>query len=162
MREDGALAHDCETMKICVRAYLDYVRAIETTLSDIAEDIERIEARLELLGVSYDSVGSGSGGRDALQDGVVKASELRDEWAGAMARHADDLAKAKLLCRPVHECRYVLWMHAVDRLTWGETARKVGYSVAQTRRMADVGMRELYYLMPEQWRRDPIPNAMPR
>lgn len=154
-------AHSYETMKICVEAYLRYVRGIDATLAAIAEDIARLEARLELLGVSFEAAAAG-GGHDALPDGVARAAELRDEWAGAMARHADELAEAKGLCRPVHECRHVLWLHVVERRTWEDTARKMGYSVRQAHRLAEVGVRELYALMPERWRREPIPNAAPQ
>lgn len=153
--------HSYETMKICVDAYLGYVRGVDATLAAIAEDIARIEARLELMGASFETASAG-GGRDALPDGIARAAELRDEWAGEMARHADELAEAKRLCRPVHECRRALWLHAVERLTWDATARAMGYSSAQTRRLAEVGVRELYALMPERWRREPIPNAAPR
>lgn len=153
--------HSYETMKICVDAYLCYIRGVDSTLAAIAEDIARIEARLELMGIALGAPSAGDG-RDALPDGVAKAAELRDEWAGAMAHHADELAEAKRLCRPVHECRHVLWLHVVERRTWDETARMVGYSSAQTRRLAEVGVRELYALMPERWRREPIPNAAPR
>lgn len=155
-----AAAHDYETMKICVDTYLRYVRGIDATLAAIAEDIARLEARLELMGVDFEAAPAG-GGHDALPDGVAKAAELRDAWAGAMARHADELAEARRLCRPVHECRHVLWLHAVERRTWDATARMVGYGTRQTRRMAEVGVRELYALMPERWRREPIPNAAP-
>lgn len=153
-------AHSYEAMKICVDAYLRHVRGVDATLAAIAEDIARLQARLELLGVSFDA-SSSAGGHDALPDGVAKAAELRDEWEGAMARHADELAEAKALCRPVHECRHALWLHTVERLTWDATACRMGYSSAQTRRMAEIGVRELYALMPEQWRREPIPNAAP-
>jgi DNA-directed RNA polymerase specialized sigma24 family protein len=154
-------AHDYETMKICVDAYLRYVRGIDSTLAEIAEDVARLEARLELMGASFEAAAAG-GVRDALPDGIAKAAELRDEWAGAMARHADELSEAKLLCRPVHERRHALWLHSVERLSWDETARRMGYSSAQTRRLAEIGVRELYALMPERWRREPIPNAAPR
>lgn len=154
------MAHSYETMKICVEAYLRYVRGIDETLSVIAEDIARLEARLELLGVSFETSGT-VGEHDALPDGLAKAAELRDEWAGAITRHADELAEARRLCLPVHERRRALWLHVVERRTWDATARMMGYSVRQTRRMADEGIRELYALMPERWRREPIPNAAP-
>ncbi|MEG0303828.1 hypothetical protein, partial [Gordonibacter sp.] len=153
--------HAFETMKLCVSAYLCYVRRIDTTLAEIAEDIARLEARLELMGVTYEGIGASASERDKLPEGLARAAELHDEWQGEMAHHADELAEAKRLCRSVHECRYVLWLHLVERRTWDATARKAGYSNAQTRRLAEVGVRELYAIMPERWRREPIPNAAP-
>ena len=50
-------------------------------------------------------------------------------------------------------------MHEVERMTWARIGFALGYSVAQVKRMADRGIMELYYMMPEEWRRDPIPNA---
>lgn len=154
--------HDYEMMKICVTAYLRYVREIDSALTSIAEDIVRIEARLELMGVSLETAGPAVARSDRLPDGLAKAAELRDEWEGAMARHADELAEAKRLCRPTEGRRHVLWLHHVERLTWDAVGRRVGYSSAQARRMAEAGTRELYALMPERWRREPIPNAAPR
>lgn len=149
-------------MKFCVIAYLSYIRRIDTTLAEIAEDIARLEARLELMGVTYEGVGATASERDKLPDGLARAAELHDEWQGEMARHADELAEAKRLCRSVHEGRYVLWLHLVERRTWDATARRVGYSTRQVRRMAGAGIRELYALMPERWRCEPIPNAAPQ
>lgn len=161
-REEEALVnHNYETMKICVEAYLAYVREIDTTLTRIAEDIARLEAHLELIGVSFETVGPSSGGRDKMPDGVARAAELRDEWEGTMARHADELAEAKRLCRPTAKSRYVLWLHEVDGFTWDVVGHMVGYSARQAQRKAETGIRELYGLMPERWRRDPIPNAAP-
>lgn len=163
MREEEALTgHDYETMKFCVNAYLRYIRCVENTLTVIAEDIERLEARLELLGVSFEPSGLVSPGGDKFPEGIAKATELRDEWSGAMARHADELAEARRLCRPINENRYVLWLHFVERQTWDSAARYVGYSVRQIKRMAVIGTSELYELMPERWRCEPIPNAAPQ
>lgn len=156
-----AIEHDYETMKICVEAYLEYVREIDSTLTAIDEEIARIEERLKMRGVSLEAVSAPGPGRDALPEGLAKAAELREEWDGAMARHGDELAEAKRLCLPVHPRRRVLWLHQVERLTWDATGGEVGYSARQARRMAEDGVRELYELMPERWRREPIPNAAP-
>lgn len=161
-KEEALVEHAYETMKICVRAYLSYVRRVDTTLAEIAEDIARLEARLELMGVTYEGIGASASEHDKLPEGLARAAELHDEWQGEMARHADELAEAKRLCRPVNECRYVLWLHLAEHRSWDATARMAGYSTRQVRRMACVGTKELYVLMPERWRREPIPNAAPR
>lgn len=155
------VTHDYETMRFCVNDYLKYIRAIDQTLSEIAEDIQRIESQLTLMGMSFDE-GHGSGNHDKLADGVIKAQELRQRWQDNMAHFSDDYDHAKELCLPVHPSRYALWLHEVEGYTWAFVGRKIGYSERQAKTMGHQGIIDVYYVMPEEFRRDPIPNAMPR
>lgn len=125
----------------------------------IESDIAYQNARLNLMGISYEGCGGGSSNKDALPDGVAKLMELREKWSDEYAHCADDLEQARELCKPSNVNRWIVWLHLVDRHTWDGAGRCVGYSAAQVRRLADRGIVELYYMMPEEWRRDPIPNA---
>ena len=153
--------HDYEVMRVCVYDWLRYVASIGDSLRAIEADIAMQQARLSLMG--YDpSRPPSSPSRDAIPDGVAKLMELRDRWSDEYASMADDVEEAKRICSPEHMARWCVWLHRVERMTWAAVGRKVGYSEQSARRIAELGLREIYYAMPEEWRRDPIPNAAPR
>lgn len=153
--------HDYEVMRVCVYDWLRYVASIGDSLRAIEADIAMQQARLSLMG--YDpSRPPSSPSRDAIPDGVAKLMELRDRWSDEYASMADDVEEAKRICSPEHMARWCVWLHRVERMTWAAVGRKVGYSEQSARRIAEQGLREIYYAMPEEWRRDPIPNAAPR
>lgn len=155
------MEHSFDVMKHCVMAYVRYAASLDASMRDIEEDIARQNARLDLMGVSIGEGGATSN-RDALPDGVIKLMELREKWSNEYARYADDLEQARELCERTHVNRRAAWLHFAERRTWAEVGRAIGYSERNAMRIAETGIRELYVLMPEEWRRDPIPNAAPR
>lgn len=158
--EGGALSYDFEIVKYCVTDYLSYIRSTEATMRAIESDIAYQNARLNLMGISYEGCGGGSSNKDALPDGVAKLMELREKWSDEYAHCADDLEQARELCKPSNVDRWIVWLHIAERETWDSVGKTVGYSRTQTIHHASRGMMEIYYAMPEEWRRDPIPNAM--
>lgn len=152
------LSHDYEVMKYCVEDYLRFVRSLDATMEALEEDIAKQTARLNLMGVSLDGGGGGCP-HDALPEGIVKLMELRAKWSDEYAHCADDLEYARELCKPSNVNRRIVWLHRVCRMTWEVVGREVGYSAQHARRLSERGIVELYYMMPEEWRRDPIPNA---
>lgn len=157
--EGGALIHDFEVVKYCVTDYLSYIRSIDATMRDIESDIAYQNARLNLMGISYDGGCGGQSNKDALPDGIIKLMELREKWSDEYAHCADDLERARELCKPVNVNRHAIWLHCVEQKTWACVGRAIGYSERNVRRIAELGIMELYYTMPEEWRRDSIPNA---
>ena len=157
--EGGALSHDFEVIKYCVTDYLSYICSIEATMRAIESDIAYQNARLNLMGISYEGCGGGSSNKDALPDGVAKLMELREKWSDEYAHCADDLEQARELCKPSNVNRYAVWLHYVEKITWTSVGGAIGYSERNVRRIAECGIKELYYAMPEEWRRDQIPNA---
>lgn len=158
----ATLEHDFEVMRICVHDYLHYIRSIEASLLAMEEDIENQRARIEYGAVRYGRVG-GRGALDVnkVPDGVARLMELRDQWLDEYAKHADELARAKALCRPIYENRHTLWLRRVEGLTWATVARRAGVSITTCNRCERLGIQELYELLPEEFRRDAIPNAAP-
>lgn len=55
--------------------------------------------------------------------------------------------------------RQVVWLHEVDRKSWDAVGRELGYSKSTVRRMSETGYSEVYYSMPEEYRRSAFPNA---
>ena len=154
--------HDIEVMRYCTYEWLRYIASIGDSLRAIEADIATQQARLTLMGYDPSSTRSGGCFKDRMPDGVAKLMELRDRWSDEYAAMADDLEEAKRICSPAHMARWCVWLHRVERMTWAAVGRKVGYSEQSARRIAEQGLREIYYAMPEEWRRDPIPNAAPR
>lgn len=152
------MGHDYEVMKICVTDYLLYVRSLDATMRATEGDIAYQNARLNLMGISFDGCG-GSFNKDALPDGIIKLMELREKWSDEYAHCADDLEFARELCKPENINRWIVWLHMVERETWESVGRRVGYSRTQAIHHAGSGVVEIYHAMPEEWRRDPIPNA---
>lgn len=97
-----------------------------------------------------------------MAQNTARLEELQQHWFEVFSLGADEQAEARRLCLPIYEKRYICWLHWVERLSWEAVGRKIGRSETQTRRLAKEGIAELYALMPERWRREPIPNAAPR
>lgn len=153
--------HSFETMRYCAYAYLRHIRAAIGEIDDIECQMAKQQASLALMGVSYD-VGGGCASVDRMPDGLAKAFELREKWSEAYARLAGDIEQARMLCSSEFPSRRMLWLHLVEGKTWQQVSGMMGYSVRHVIRMADNGTVGLYYAMPEEWRRDPVPNAAPQ
>lgn len=152
--------HDFETMRHCVYAYLRHVRGSIGEISAIEEQMARQQASLALMGTTYD-FGRGAASADKIPDGVAKAFELRDRWSEAYSRLADGIEEARGICSDEYAERRILWMRIVDGMSWRQISSKMHYSTKHLQRKADNGVVSVYYAMPEEWRRDPIPNAAP-
>ena len=155
--------HDYEVMRICVRAYLRAMARAQMKLDMIEEQMARLQARMALRGVDYTAQGpSGVASPDKMPDGMAALREVRDMWDAHYAHTGEEMAQALLLCAPDRPNRHALWLHEVERMTWTAVAAALHVSERTAKRMGEQGVVELYYAMPEQWRRDPIPNAEAR
>ena len=155
------LTHDYEVMAFCADAYLRYVRSLKSAMEDIEREVEEHARGIELAGFDPARCGGGRGASaDKLPDGVIRLIELRERLSEEHARCAGDLAHARDLCR-FDEDRRALWLSRVERLPYSEIARRMGCSKRTVRRMVAHGLASLYGLMPEEWRRYAVPNALP-
>lgn len=152
--------HDFETMRHCVYAYLRHIKGSLGEIAAIEEQMARQQASLALMGITYD-FGRGSASTDKIPDGVAKAFDLRDRWSEAYARLADGIEEARGICSDKYAERRILWMRIVDGMSWRQISSRMHYSTKHLQRKADNGVVSVYYAMPEEWRRDPIPNAAP-
>ncbi len=153
------LHHDKEVMAHCVNAYMSHIRDLRAAIEDIEEEIREKESSLTLMGVDYSGMqGAPQSSADKLPDGVIGLLDLRERLADEHAAAALDIAYARALCRGSEDLR-VLWLSKVERLTYAEIAARTLQGQRTVRRRADHGVSLMYYLMPEEWRRDPIPNA---
>lgn len=156
-------SHDPEVIAHCVRAYMTHIRRADDQIREIERQIRDLRARLEGLGCP---MGKEGGGRsplsDKMADGVASLIELEERWGERIAGTLADVDQCREICDPAHVWRWALYMHLVEGRTWAYAARVVGYAEATVKLHAPDAMREVYYLMPERFRRDSIPNAMPR
>lgn len=155
------LAHDYEVVSFCVDAYLRHVRSLGSAMDDLAAEIAEHESRLSIMGVSYEGHDGGHAQptADKLPDGVIRLIELRERLSDEIAADMGTIEQARALCRE-DENRRALWMQKVDGLTYAQIAAATHTSTRTARRSVERGKWSLYLAMPEEWRRDPIPNAL--
>lgn len=157
------VSHDPEVIAHCVRAYMTHIRRADDQIREIERQIRDLRARLEGLGCPLgEDGGGGSPLSDKMADGVASLIELEERWGERIAGTLADVDQCREICDPAHVWRWALYMHLVEGRTWAYAARVVGYAEATVKLHAPDAMREVYYLMPERFRRDSIPNAMPR
>ena len=151
--------HDYEVMAYTVGLYTHYIRSLRRAVSDMELEVAEHEQSLALMGVDY-SKGAGSGpSRDKLPDGVIRLVQMRERLIDEHGRCDSDTAHARKLCRG-NDDRWAVWLHKVEGMTYAEVGRQLFVSKATARRMVERGTVSLYYVMPEEWRRE-MPNALP-
>lgn len=157
------MEHSFDVQCHCVKMYLQHMRYIHNDIAYIKDRIQDIQNSLILTGVDFDKHGScPSSSPDKIPDGLIRLNELREELKDRLVSYAYLLEEARDLCEPHNIARWALWLHYVDGKDWASTGKIIGYSERYTRSIADAGIRELYMLMPEEYRRYTIPNAAPR
>lgn len=153
--------HDFEVMVICVKEYLIYVSRADEAIRVTESRIREVRERLDGLCLSLDR-GGGGYCSDKMAEGVARIQALETEWAERVCAYQAEITECRDICSPMFPHRYAVYLHHVDGLTWGRIARMLGYAEDYVRKeIARRGVREIYYAMPEPWRRDPIPNAAP-
>ena len=145
------MAHDYEVVSFCVDAYLRHVRSLGSAMDDLVAEIAEHESRLSIMGVSYEGHDGGHAQptADKLPDGVIRLIELRERLSDEIAADMGTIEQAR-----------ALWMQKVDGLTYAQIAAATHTSTRTARRSVERGKWSLYLAMPEEWRRDPIPNAL--
>lgn len=156
-----AMEHSLFVMRSCVTSYLRYIKTMDDEIREIESRIRDMRARLVSVGASLEgsrSLGYG----DRIGEGVARIMELEEKWSERVSECYAEIAAAQDMCDPHHVGRWAMWMHVVEGRTWAYIGRVIGYSEAHTRQdIADEGVREIYRLMPEAFRRDEFPNAAP-
>lgn len=148
----------------CVRRWLEYVRACESTKASRIAAVEEVHREYDRLkGIRYD----GQPGRSAPvngDDGMVaflsRMSELETEMVEYSQEYSSVVTNAVEVIHsigdPMGEC--ILEGHYIQRHTWAYVADSVGYSEMQTRRIACDAMLECYETMPHEFR-EKVPRA---
>ena len=154
--------HDIEVMRVCVKAYLSHMRHINEDIREIELRINQIKERVDLMGIAYDRVVvSTSTQGDSIGEAVATLDELKQELADRIKSYQRLFEEARDMCQRHYVGRWSLWMHEVEGKKWSHIAKLIGYSESRTYDIAEGGLREIYDLMPEEYRRYSIPNAQP-
>lgn len=155
-----------EFMEAAVERYLQEAKEAAASIQDAEERLARCEARLGLLGANCAKLGQG--GRvaargDAVAEAVQDLWDLRRELAESMAHHGRALEAARTAFPACDPARYALWLHEVERMTWHQAARRVGYSASWCKQVGrERAVRSAYEAIPEADKRRLFPEAQPR
>ena len=154
---------DSEVMRLCVIPYLKHAASLRDTLEELKEDLARLESMADVSAQRYRATPwNHLVNLDATFDAVNAIEEAKQKLLQAQAEYLEDYLRAREICRPCFVARWACWLHWAECKTWEEVARRVNYSESWTRQyLAPTGIEEIYYAMPEEARRDAIPNAAP-
>lgn len=155
--------HNIDVMRHCVYTYLNHMRHIRDDIKAISQQISEIRhAAIGLRGIEYnrDKVKVSPDG-DKVGEALARIEELQAELSDRILNCYEQYDEAEQLCAPHHVGRYVLWLSRVKGRTYAEIARIVHYSDTYIYELAAGGIVDLYYAMPEEYRRNSIPNAQP-
>lgn len=153
------MVHDRHVMRLCVAAYLEDVGAMTNGKRRLDSLVEQMDG---LKSPKYGEAPA-SGAGDKVGETAAELVELEGEWAEQAAQYAASLAEAIGICDVTMDHRWVCYRHYVDGWTWSQCAKEVGYSLGHVKNvLAPRGIHEIYWLMPERWRRIPVPAALER
>ena len=139
-----------ELMKLCVVSYLDGIRDIKDKRKGIEDEIERISSSIDVLGARFNlTPGSPNLDVEKIPRGVIEMMERREELTDYIQDSEREYQRAWELCGPLSGNRYLLWLHYVEGMTWGEVGDERGMSRRSTISHARLAVEELYALLPE-------------
>lgn len=154
------MEHSHEVMKHCVIAYLAAMRALDDRLLQCAERYEAASSRVVLTGMSWER--RNTRGTHDRGDAVVRLMEVEDEFYQASIRWCEEYMQASLMFSFIESVpRHMLWLKHVERLTWAQVGKRTYYSEKRARTLAAEAIPEAYAIIPEEYKRNAIPNAMP-
>ncbi len=152
--------HDIHVMRECVTNYLKHVGRIESDIKQLETRIEDLRESMRGLAINL-GTSRGCSVSDRMADGVAKIIEYEREWNDRIVNDYDEFNAVRDMCDVHHVGRYAMWMRVVEGRTWEYIGSKIGYCERHARTIADGGVRELYPLIPEEYRRSTFPNAAP-
>lgn len=154
------MRHDPEVRRICATAYLDHVQSLKMRIDALQGEIEPLR---EMCGTTMDyrERVSGSTNPKAFEDAVIRLQDLIADYCTEMAGFVEEQSIAhdvmRKLSRP--EYRRALTAHYLVGRTWERCCVDMDYSWQGMMKLRRRAVDEVYDLMPEQWRRQAIPNA---
>lgn len=155
------MGHHPEVKAICAKAYLDYVRSLSARISTLHESIENQRSLLLPKGINYKELVSQSSSVDALETGIIKLQELIKDLCTEMREYVEqqEIARDVLGLLSRSEYTIALTKYYLQGKSWEQVCVDTSYSYRGMMKLKRAALAEVYDLMPEQWRRDPIPNA---
>lgn len=158
IKEQAVEAVIAKQKRDCSRRYLDDIRKTRLRLELSALASERGYESLEPHGIAYDSVRvKTSPTGDALERGVIRLIEDKEEADSAMSALAPAIEDAKSIIRKLDDAeeRYVLfarYFHGRTPVDFRQIADELGYEVRTVYRRHDSALEHLYDSIPCDYR----------
>lgn len=151
-----------DLMKICVKYYLRHIADIDAHMRSLEEEMSWLREHME--GVRSPRLGPAGKGpsTDRMASAVARLEALEAEWAELATGYAREITEAMEICDQRIPERRMVWMAWARGMTWSEVARREGYSLRRVHDLYPRGVEQIYCLMPEEFRCEPIPNSMER
>ena len=156
------MEHSEEVKRICAEAYLSHVRSLAVRVKSLQAEIEVKKNDLLPGALSYREHVSASVEVDALESAICELQELIGEYATELRGYIDEqrIAHAVLQRLDDPKCAAAFTSYYIDAMPWERVCVDLGYSWPGIMKMRKRALCAVYDLMPENWRREPIPNAM--
>ena len=155
------MQHNFEVMKFCVNEYLSKVKYADTIIRQAREDLEQARAALRLCAVDYTAEYIKAypvAGDDALNRKIHKLQMMESQYTEKLDFYGGLKAQALDICT-LSDQRMCVWYRRIENLKDAEIAKKYACSTATVRRWIVEGYQNIYYLMPEEYRRQSIPDC---
>lgn len=154
------MQHDPEVRRICATAYLEHVRSLKARIDMLEEEIAPLRD-MATATMDYRERVSGSPNPKRFEDAMVRLEELIAEYCTEMAGFVDEQHEAHVALSRMSRPEYsrALTSHYLLGKTWEMTCVEMGYSWQGMMKLRRRAIDEAYDLMPEEWRRNAIPNA---
>lgn len=132
--------------------YLKSLREMQESVKRKEERIAGLRSIAEGMRVTMGEKVSG-GQRKGIADIQAELDAARDEFIGEVSRYSKEIAEGYRVC-PVEDIpRYACWLHWVERMTWAQVGKKIGYCPDHCRSsIRRVGLCRIYDHMPHHWR----------
>lgn len=145
----------------CAKAYLEHVRDLVLRIQTLQEKIERQRAVMELSAAQYREASSPNAVGDAMENGVIELQTLICEFCAELSEYVAEqrAAHAALSHLPRPEYAAALTGYYVHGKSWEQVCVDTGYSWDGMMSLRRRAIPMVYELMPEEWRRDAIPNS---
>lgn len=150
-----------DVRRICAE---EYMRHVSRTCRRMELEFERFEAekaRLDVLGVNYESVKAGPAAKDSLPNGVIAFIGMVDSMEADLSEYAETVSEADAAINSLEDPDEAAALHYryIVGAPWADVSRMLGYSERTTYRIKSAALAALYPLMPEEWRRM-LPKAV--
>ena len=150
-------ARHAEVMKLCVSFYFEDIRGAQNELERVSEHFLKLDELLR--GIDYSrKLGVDVSCTNSATDEMVARLEAYEAYRDVYEQVSGKLRTAKQLVQSV-EGGALLWAHYMDGVRWSVLALRQRVDVSTMRRWKTKAIRELYCVMPEEYRRYAIPNA---
>lgn len=153
--------HHPEVQKICARQYLRYVRSLNLRIKTLQDNIEQQRSNLLPSGVNYSDAPAANVVGDVLENGVIKLQEMIAAYCTELSEQIEQQQIAHQVFSNLSKYEYTIALekYYLQGKSWEQVCVDMSYSYRGMMHLKKTAELEVYSLMPEQWRRYPIPNA---